>query len=858
MNMRLQECLTGTESREYILPFFWQHGEDHETLREEIEAIQKANVNEFCVESRTHQEFGREQWWIDFGFILEEAKRRGMRVWLLDDKFFPTGYANGYVLEHPELKKTVIRAEWRDYCGPDDGMTLIPPNIDEDESFVAITAFKRNHHGQAFTGDPIDLLPTLSDGLLTFDIPEGNWRVYYIIRSHRVPNEAWIDMLSKVSVESQIKAVYEPTYEHFSEYFGNTFAGFFSDEPCFGNSTGTYECFLGRPDMVIPWNDELPALIGKDLYVSAERIRLLLPALFHTYEGREFHAVRNHYVDVITKLYSENFTKRLGNWSREHGVQYIGHIIEDMNTHQRIGYGPGHFFRALHYEDMSGMDIVLQQIMPGVLDVDHSGPVSGNVLDPDFFNYYLAKLPESQAALTPHMKRRAMCEIFGAFGWAEGLPFMKLLTDHMISNGINYFVPHAFSPKYPDHDCPPHFYARGMNTQYEGFGELMNYMRRCAHMITGKHFAPAALLYTAEAEWAGSTKMMPGQLAGRELIRSQIDYDIVWEDILKEACVEDGPNGKCLKIRDMEYRVLIIPESEYLPAAMLADIAEFIRAGLPVIVTGQGEKGAAPMSCEEGTLLMGTGYVPVNRLGNTLRARGIADIEVSGCWPCLRYRRLEHDGKAVYFFFNEDVHKEARFTVKLVENGPFCLYDPWKNKRYTPKQNGAFVDVQLPPSCAIFIVEDAVGEADLTLPAFEYTVCGTEVEIEDLKVSVREAKEEGFRTVELAIGEDLTRRPEFRAFGGVIRYEGTMVLTGKEKILQLNNVGEVAKVSLNGCNLGYAVGKPYGFEVSGIVREGENDIVIEVMNNLGYRERDFFSSYLPLPKSGLMGPITVQ
>ena len=255
---------------------------------------------------------------------------------------------------------------------------------------------------------------------------------------------------------------------------------------------------------------------------------------------------------------------------------------------------------------------------------------------------------------------------------------------------------------------------------------------------------------------------------------------------------------------------------------------------------------------------MGTGYVPVNRLGNTLRARGIADIEVSGCWPCLRYRRLEHDGKAVYFFFNEDVHKEARFTVKLVENGPFCLYDPWKNKRYTPKQNGTFVDVQLPPSCAIFIVEDAVGEADLTLPAFEYTVCGTEVEIEDLKVSVREAKEEGFRTVELAIGEDLTRRPEFRAFGGVIRYEGTMALTGKEKILQLNNVGEVAKVSLNGCNLGFAVGKPYGFEVSGSVRGGENDIVIEVMNNLGYRERDFFSSYLPLPKSGLMGPITVQ
>ncbi len=852
MNAYLKECLDGTESREYILPFFWQHGESHEVLREEIEAMQKANVNEFCVESRTHKEFCRDQWWIDFGFILEEAKKRGMRVWLLDDKFFPTGYANGYIEEHPELKKKVLRAEWRDFCGPEKEMTLIAPGIDDDESFVAITAFKREHHGQAFTGEPIDLLPTLSDGLLTFDIPEGNWRVYYVISSYRMPKEQWIDMLSAESVEAQIIAVYQPTYDHFSEYFGNTFAGFFSDEPSFGNAQSSYECALGKTDMVLPWREDLPELIGKDLYVSGDRIRLLLPALFHTYEGREFHAIRTHYMDVITKLYSENFTKRLGDWSREHGVMYIGHVIEDMNTHQRIGYGSGHFFRALQYEDMGGMDIVLQQILPGILDVDHSGPVCGNVLDPDFFNYYLAKLAESQAALMPHMKKRTMCEIFGAFGWAEGLPFMKLLTDHMISNGINYFVPHAFSPKYPDPDCPPHFYARGMNTQYEGFGELMNYMRRCAHMITGKHYAPVAMLYTAAAEWGGSTRMMFGQLAGRALIRDQIDYDIVWEDVLKEAVVVDGPQGKRLKINDMEYSVLIIPESEYLPAAMLADIAEFIRAGLPVLVTGEGANGVAPKSCEEGTPLMGTGYVPVDRLATTLRARGIADIELSSSVPCVRYRRLEQEGKAVYFFFSEDIRNESRFTVRLAENGPFRVYDPWRNKLYMPKQNGSYVDVLLPPSGALFLVECDCAD----VPAFDYGEAGREVTLTDLKVSVCEAKGD-FDEIDMMIGEDLTKRPGFRTFGGVIRYEGSIELTGEEKLLKLNEVGEAAKLTLNGKDLGYAVGKPFAFEVGDAVRNGANEIVIDVMNNLGYRERDRFSTYLPLPKSGLMGPVTV-
>ena len=59
-----------------------------------------------------------------------------------------------------------------------------------------------------------------------------------------------------------------------------------------------------------------------------------------------------------------------------------------------------------------------------------------------------------------------MCEIFGNYGWAEGAQTMKWLADFMLVRGINIFVPHAFSPKaFPDPDCPPHFYAHGINMQ---------------------------------------------------------------------------------------------------------------------------------------------------------------------------------------------------------------------------------------------------------------------------------------------------------------------------------------------------------------------------------------------------------
>ncbi len=52
---RLYEAEAGNESTEYIFPFLWMHGETHERLKEEIDAIYDANIREFCLESRTHQ-----------------------------------------------------------------------------------------------------------------------------------------------------------------------------------------------------------------------------------------------------------------------------------------------------------------------------------------------------------------------------------------------------------------------------------------------------------------------------------------------------------------------------------------------------------------------------------------------------------------------------------------------------------------------------------------------------------------------------------------------------------------------------------------------------------------------------------
>ena len=61
----------------YILPFFWQHNEDDDTLIEEIHAIYNSGIKALCVESRDYQGFGTDCWWHTMSIILDECKKNG-------------------------------------------------------------------------------------------------------------------------------------------------------------------------------------------------------------------------------------------------------------------------------------------------------------------------------------------------------------------------------------------------------------------------------------------------------------------------------------------------------------------------------------------------------------------------------------------------------------------------------------------------------------------------------------------------------------------------------------------------------------------------------------------------------------
>ncbi len=839
---RLNECLNNNYGS-YILPFFWQHGDSKEELLQEIIAIEKSGAKEICVESRVHEDFCGEQWWDDFGFILEEAKKRNLKIWLLDDRRFPTGRANGLVDKRPELRKKHLRVEFIDVIGPKSGAALILPSVDRGlERIVNVVAYKRTDKDEIITGEPIGLTENIDNGLVFWDIPEGVHRVFYTIETKGgIARYYLMDMLNPDACNLMLEAVYEPHYDHFKEYFGNTFLGFFSDEPQFGNDEGCYS-ILGKEFMLVPISDETVDMIAEKMGRERGYVMNLLPLLWHTHTDK-IHEFRYYYMDTVTKLFKRNLSDMLGNWCRDHGVMYIGHIIEDNNAHMRLGPGPGHFFRGLSGQDYSGCDIVLNQMIPGINDHIHGAPISSWRGNPEFFRYTLAKLCVSDAHTDKKKKGRALCEIFGAFGWAEGIPMMKQLADHMLVSGINYFVPHAFSNRFPNPDCPPHFYCNGTNPQFDYFCDLTKYMQRMCHILYGgTHVNNIAILYNCEAEWcAGDYDLF--QKVSKLLLQNQIDFDFVPSDYLDDVTFTDGGfavNEEC-------YKTIIVSRSSILPKKLMEQLSRLSENGVKVIFCD-----ALPERCAENGESVPVGDFTVVRteeLPTVLEK--YRDIRLSKEFKYLRFYHTKNDGKDVYMFSNEDIYNELEVDVTLSHGGEYIKYNAWDNSTLYGKTSGNVLKLKLAPSDSCIFVFDEHSQ-EITDVYKEYTSVAINP---TWKISVQaENGFEDFDTTEKLYNLAL-KMPNFC---GKIRYEADVNLALTPEKVTLGYVGEIATLYINGEKCGDALFAPFEFNVSGKCKVGENNIVVEVTTNLGYKLRDSFSKFLSLPPMGLLGPVELK
>lgn len=184
MDKRLQDILNGQEQN-YLFPFYWQHGDHHHRIPEQIQQIYDSGCRALCVESRPHPDFVGETWWRDMDVILAEAEKRGMKVWLLDDDKFPTGHAAGKIAsEHPELGQWELIERHIDVVGPAPDSSIIIQTEDAENRFLGAYAYRRNADTlETCAYEPLNLSDKVNGNYITWDIPEGVWRVFTYYQS---------------------------------------------------------------------------------------------------------------------------------------------------------------------------------------------------------------------------------------------------------------------------------------------------------------------------------------------------------------------------------------------------------------------------------------------------------------------------------------------------------------------------------------------------------------------------------------------------------------------------------------------------------------------------------------------------
>ncbi|WP_342562243.1 glycosylhydrolase-like jelly roll fold domain-containing protein [Paenibacillus sp. FSL R7-0345] len=882
MSSRITEVLQGREEN-YILPFLWQHGEEEEMIREEMARVHESGIGAVCIEARPHPDFLGPKWWLDMDIIMDEARKRGMKVWLLDDDHFPTGHAAGKVKEAPEeLHRKFLGERYVDTVGPAPGASLLVDtllmtglrptislrtNASGRNKLISVTAVRRDPVSGALLSESIDLTDRIQAGIVYWDIPEGYWRVFVISEDNQGGSEKQADYLNpldRASVRILLDTVYEAIYERYKDDFGQTFAGFFSDEPGFYNDKTTFdfESRPGKAGVSLPWSSDMPPLLEQAL---GGDYRNQLHLLWHD-AGEQSDRVRYSYMNIVSRLYAENFCNQLGDWCRARGVEYIGHVLEDNNVHARLGPGAGHFFRSMWGQDMSGLDVVLWQIVPGFDEISFRS--ASGVTDSEFFHYGLAKLGVSLGHIDPKKQGRTMCEVYGAYGWTEGLKLMKWLTDHMLVRGVNRFVPHAFTQKpFPDPDCGPHMYAGGKNPQYRYYGYLNRYINRISHLISGgRHVATAAVLYHGEAEWSGEAMYFHKPV--RVLLQHQIDCEVLPADILlDEAKVKDSK----LHVNLEEYQCLIIPYAEALPAELLRQLADYAGLGLPVYFVD-----GLPVRSSEGTdvsaalsFLSACPNVKISGLkglADMLTAAGYYEIKADGYEPYLRNYHYVHEDSDVFMFFNESPHKviSTKVTLPLAGEGAVYGYDAFRNQLTLMEPSGesgaATVELELHPYESIVLLYGAV-LADCSAER-AWTADGPELTLQGewtVSTAVSESYPAFDAPVTLKTLQNMSAPDLLPEFSGTFRYETEFEWedSADSILLELGEVYETAEAWINGQPAGLCICPPYRMEVTGAIRQGTNTLVVEVTNTLAKDQQDFLSAFAQQDPSGLIGPVTV-
>ncbi|MBE0696252.1 MAG: hypothetical protein IH586_04955, partial [Anaerolineaceae bacterium] len=334
------------------------------------------------------------------------------------------------------------------------------------------------------------------------------------------------------------------------------------------------------------------------------------------------------------------------------------------------------------------------------------------------------------------------------------------------------------------------------------------------------------------------------QKPARQLLEHQIDFDVVPSDLFADMDTYQASFDGVLKVNGEQYQAFVVPYAEFITRAVAVFAAKASKAGFPVIfIDGlPGGISDCQSNAESEQLVQGLqqcSVVPLAELAKELKRSNINDVKVDQDFPRLRYYHYVKNGQDAYMFSNEDPAKTFTGRVILPVQGEVTAYDAMENmlREVSAEEtgDGTQISLQLQPYESIVYITDAfTGLKKSTLPSG-----GTRRELDgEWTLTIASAKEYPQFHDAISLTELHNVGKIWPDFSGFMRYETRVEVPDAvhaAAVLTIENAYEGVEVWVNGEAAGMKICPPYVFDVSGLLKPGENTVRIEVANTL-YRK----------------------
>jgi hypothetical protein len=503
--------------------------------------------------------------WSEFVAGMDEARQRGMALWLYDELGYPSGKAGGITLrDHPEWQaRGLYFAETTSEGG---AVSLAAP-----PGALFQAAAYPLHDAQIDLKGAVDLSASVVDGTLQWDAPPGAWWVAILTEAplhdgtHADGNLSdtlpYPNLLMREPTDRFLEVTHDAYAQRLGHDLGAYFTATFTDEP---SLMSMYT--KPRPYRMIPWS---PGFRETFRDRRGYAIEPLLPALVAE-AGSEGQRARYDFWNTVGELVSENYFGAIQEWCQGHKVLSGGHLLyeEPVLAHVPL-YGD--FFRCLRRMDAPGIDCLTSI--------------------PETVPWYIARLASSAAELEG--RTVVMCEtsdhsqVYRPEGDTRS---RRDVTEDEIRGTCNRLILNGVTT------ITSYYTFAGLND--DQLNRINTWIGRCTTMLAGgRQVADIAVLYPAESIWPrfvpalnhvndspwAAHRVADTYLgAVQDLYAHRRDFTVIDARTLAEAETGEGS----LTHRDLAWRAVVLPAVDTLPLEAWKNLAAFWRMGGAVIALG--------------------------------------------------------------------------------------------------------------------------------------------------------------------------------------------------------------------------------------------------------------------------------